>query len=212
MSLFEALYGRRCWTLFNWSEFGERAFIGLDLVKEAEEHVLTIRQHLLTAQSRQKRYADRRWRELEFKIEDFVYIKVSPLRGMQRFQMKGKLAPRYVGPFWIIGRYGKVDYQLELPPSLSTIHDVFHISQLKKCLWVPTKVIEAATEELQPDLSYCEHPIYILDEAEWKMWRKCIKFLKVQWSNHSEDEATWEREDQFRANYPEFFSNLWVLQ
>src|SRR5207237_7260902 len=103
--------------------------------------------HLRAAQSRQKSYTDRRRRELVFEVGDFVYLKVTPFKGTRRFQVKGKLAPRYVGPFRIVERCGSVAYQLELPPSMSSIHDVFHISQLKKCLRVPTEV--TSVEELE---------------------------------------------------------------
>ena len=120
--------------------------------------------------------------------------------------MKGKLAPRYVGPFHIIERHGFVAYRLELPPSMSSIKDVFHISQLKKCLRVPTEATSVEELELQPDLSYTKHPIRILDEAEHKLRNCTIKMVKVQWSNHTEEEATWEREDQIRADYPELFT------
>jgi hypothetical protein len=93
-----------------------------------------IRENLKIPQSRQKSYADKRRRDLSFEIGDFVYIKVSPTRGARRFKVKGKLAPRYVGPFKIMDRKGEVAYQLELPLQLSDVHDVFHVSQLKKCL------------------------------------------------------------------------------
>ena len=97
-------------------------------------------------------------------------------------------------------------YQLELSPSMSSMHDVFHILQLKKCLRVPTKATSAEELELQPDLSYTEQPIRILGEAEWKLRNRTIKMVKVQWSNHTEEEATWEREDQIRTDYPELFT------
>ena len=96
-----------------------------------------IRERLKTAQSRQKSYADPKRREVEFQEGDFVYLKVSPLKGMQRFHVKGKLAPRYIGPFKILACSGEVAYQVELPPELSEVHDVFHVSQLRKCLEVP---------------------------------------------------------------------------
>ena len=99
-------------------------------------------------------------------------------------------------------------YQLELPPSLSTVHDIFHVLQLKKCLHVPTEVVTMGDQDLQLDLSYCEHPIRIHDEAERKTRCNLFKFLKVQWSNHTKDEATWDREDQLWADYLEFFSNI----
>ena len=105
-------------------------------MEDAEAQVRVIRERLRTAQSRQKSYANRRRRELSFEVDDHVYLKVSPMKGMQRFQVKGKLAPRYIGPFRILAKRGSVAYQLELPPSLSDVHNVFHVSQLKKCLRV----------------------------------------------------------------------------
>ena len=110
MSPFKALYGRACWTPLNWSESGERPFYGPDLVVEAEEQVRLIRDSLKTAQSRQKSYGDHHRRELSFEVDDYVYLKVSPMKGTHRFQVKGKLAPRYIGPFRIIAKRGAVAY------------------------------------------------------------------------------------------------------
>lgn len=205
MSPFEALYGRSCRTPLNWSEAEERLFYGPTLVEDAEEQVHVIRGRLQIAQSRQKSYADHRRRELSFEVDDHVYLKVSPMKGMHRFQVKGKLAPRYIGPFRIIVKLGPVAYQLELPPSLSDVHDVFHVSQLKKYLRLPTEATELEEHDLQPDLSYQEHSIHILEQAERKTRNRNIKFIKVQWSNHTEDEATWEHEDLMRKEYPDLF-------
>ena len=127
------------------------------------------------------------------------------MRGTHRFGVKGKLAPRYIGPFPIVSRSGPVAYKLKLPPNLSQVHDVFHVSQLRRCFKDPIREVEHDMIELQPDLSYSEHPSRILDQSECKTRNKTIKFLKVQWSNHSEDEATWEREDRLREEYPTFF-------
>ena len=135
------MYGRSCRTPLNWSESGERVYFGLDIVLEAEEKVKTIQEQLRAAQSRQKQYADRIRQELCFKVGDHVYLKVTPFKGTQRFQEKGKLAPRYIGPFRILAMCGDFAYQLVLPQSLSKIHNVFHVSQLKKYLRVPTKSI-----------------------------------------------------------------------
>jgi hypothetical protein len=205
MSPFEALYGRRCRMPINWSESGERPFFGPDLVKDAEDQVKIIRENLCIAQSRQKIYADHRRRELHFKVGDHVYLKVSPFKGTRHFRVKGKLAPRFVGPFRVTKRVGVVAYQLDLPQSLSTVHNVFHISQLKKCLRVLTDAIDLETLDLQAGLTYEEHPIAILDYNERKVKQSMVKFVKVQWSNHSEDEATWEREDRLCQDYPDFF-------
>jgi hypothetical protein len=125
-----------------------------------------VRKSLKAAQSRQKSYADKRRRDLSFEIEDFVYLKVSPMRGTHRFRVKGKLAPRYVGPFKIIDHKGEVAYQLELPPQLSEVHDVFHISQLKKCLRVPEEQLPIEYLDLGGDLTYSERTIKILDSVE----------------------------------------------
>ena len=210
MSPFEALYGRSCRTPLNWSESGERVYFGPDIVMGAEEKVKTIQERLRAAQSRQKQYADRGRQELRFKVGDHVYLKVTPFKGTQRFQEKGKLAPRYVGPFRILARRGAVAYQLELPQSLSTIHNVFHISQLRKCLRVPIEATNYEDIDIQSNLSYKEHPIRILDQAERKTRNKTTKFVKVQWSRHSEREATWEQEDRFRQSYPELFGIEYV--
>jgi hypothetical protein len=137
MAPFEALYGRKCRTPLFWNQIGETQVFGPDVLCNAEEQVRMIRYNLRVAQSRQKSYANIRRRELSFKVGDYVYLKVSPMRNVRRFNMKGKLASRYVGPFKILERHGEVAYQLELPESLSGVHDVFHVSQLKKCLRIP---------------------------------------------------------------------------
>ena len=137
MSPFEALYGRKCRTLLYWNQTGERQVFGPKILEEAERQVQIIRDNLKTAQSRQKSYADHRRRELTFEVGDYVYLKVSPMRGLRRFKVKGKLSPRYIGPFLILERKGEMAYQPELPTQLSGVHNVFHVSQLKKCMRVP---------------------------------------------------------------------------
>jgi hypothetical protein len=117
-----------------WIEIGERKEFGPDILQEAKKQVRMVRENLRVAQSRQKSYADHRRRELSFEVGDFVYLKVSPMRGLRRFMVRGKLAPRFIGPSKILEKRGEVAYQLELPPQLSDVHDVFHVSQLKKCL------------------------------------------------------------------------------
>jgi len=111
-----------------WSRVGERSLFGPDMIKEAEEQVAKVREKLKAAQSRQKSYADIRRRLLELQPGDFVYLKVSPIRGTWRFQVRGMLSPRYVGPYQIIERIGAVAYHFELPPEMSDVHDVFHVS------------------------------------------------------------------------------------
>ena len=201
MAPYEALYGKRCRSPICWEEIGERKYLGPDLVQQDEEKLGIIREHLKAAQSRQKTQADKKRREVEFKAGDFVYLKVSPKKGTRRFGLRGKLSPRYVGPFQIINKVGAVAYRLELPPNLSGIHNVFHVSTLKKCE-LPPKTVELPLTELQPDLSYEEHPIKILDVKYRVMRKRTIRFVKVQWSNHTEEEATWEKEDDLHACFP----------
>jgi hypothetical protein len=133
-----------------------------------------------------------------------VYLKVSPTKGFQRFGIKGKLAPRYIGPYEIKGTCGPVAYRLKLPPLMSAIHDVFHVSQLKKCVRLPTEVLSEPDLEIELDLSYQKHPVKILDRKERSTRAKSIKMYKIQWSHHSEEEATWETEDCLRSHYPDF--------
>jgi hypothetical protein len=142
MAKFEALYGHRCQTLLSWSQTSERKTFGPDLVTEVEEKVKTIHNNLKAAQSQQKSYADIRRRPLQFQVGNFMYLRVSPTRGVQQFGVKGKFAPRYIGPFEIIEVCGPVAYHLQLPPQLAAIHDIFHISQLRKCVKVPTEIID----------------------------------------------------------------------
>jgi hypothetical protein len=178
---------------------------GLDVLKDAKKKVRMIRDNLKIAQSRQKSYADTRRRELTFEVGDCVYLKVSPMRTVKRFNMKGKLAPRYIGPFKIIERRGEVAYQLELPESLAGVHDVFHVSQLKKCLRVPEEQIPLEELTVKEDLTYEELPVRILETAERVTRSRTIKMCKVQWNRYTADEATWEKEEDLRKTYPQLF-------
>jgi hypothetical protein len=207
MSPFEALYGRKCRTPLYWDQIGEMKFFGPEMIQEAEEQVHQIRENLRTAQSMQKSYAGTRRRLLEFKEGDHVYLKVSPLRGMRRFKVKGKFSPRFIGPFLILKRVGEVAYQLKLHDHLADVHDVFQVSQLKKCLRVPEEQLPMDDLSVQDDLTYAEYPIKILDTLTRVMRNKVIKMCKVQWSHHGEDEATWEREEELRINFPHLFSS-----
>jgi hypothetical protein len=128
MAPFEVLYGCQCRTPLNWIEPGEKMIFGPDLVEEAEMIVSRIQDNLRAVKSCQESYANKRRRPLEFAISDPVHLKVSPMKGMKRFGMKGKLAPRYIGPFPILEKCGSMAYKLELPPSLVGVHDIFHVS------------------------------------------------------------------------------------
>ena len=125
------------------------------------------------------------------------------MKGVQRFGVKGKLAPRYVGPFLISEQCGPVAYRLKLPAHLSGVHNIFHVSQLQKCLRVPEKVIDIEKLQLEPDLVYPEYPIKIVDHKTRVTRNQTSDFYKLQWSNHSEREATWETEEFVRTKCPE---------
>jgi hypothetical protein len=207
MSPFEALYGRRCQTPLMWSNVGEKTLEGPAFIKETEEKVALIRKRLLEAQSRQKSYADNKRRELSSEEGNFVYLKVSPMRGVKRFQANGKLASRFVGPYPIIGRIGPAAYRLQLPESMSNIHNVFHVSQLWKCLKVPESHIVEESVQIQKDLQYREKPVKILDSVVRKTRNLEVRLCKVQWSKEGEEEATWESEDSLRREYLYLFSS-----
>jgi hypothetical protein len=164
-----------------------------------------IRDRLKIAQSRQKSYADLKRRTWEPQVGDMVYLRVSPTRGIKRFGVKGKLSPRYVGPYRILRQIGMVAYELELPERLSQVHNVFHVSQLRKCLKAPEEPLDCAEIELESDLTYEEKPVKILAE-KWKQLRnRAIKYCRVQWKHHPERESTWEKEDDLRRDYPYLF-------
>src|SRR5262249_16624031 len=159
----------------------------------------------LAAQSRQKSYADKRRKDLSFEVGDHVFLKVSPSKGVARFRQRGKLNPRYIGPFEILERVGAVAYRLALPPSLDGVHDVFHVSMLRKYMADPSHVVEHPSISVQSDLSFIEHPIRILDRKTQELRTKSIPLVKVLWQHHSSEEATWELEAEVRKKYPGLF-------
>ena len=141
MAPFEALYGRKCRTPVCWDEVGERRLVGTELVHVTSEKVKVVRENLKIARDRQKRYADNRRRDLQFKRGDRVFLKISPWKGVLRFGKRGKLSPRYIGPYEILSKVGPVAYKLKLPPELSRIHDTFHVSMLRKYIPNPSHVL-----------------------------------------------------------------------
>jgi hypothetical protein len=176
------------------------------MVKETEERVQRIIHNLKEAQAFQKSYADKRRKSLYFQVEDYVYLKVSPMKGVSRFGVKGKFAPRYIGPFPILEQCGPVAYRLQLLETLSAMHNVFHVSQLKKCLQVPDQTVEVTNVALELDLTYSKHPIRVLDQKDRITRRRTLKFYKIQWNQHTEDEATWETQDFLEKNFPGFLA------
>ncbi|KAL0537322.1 hypothetical protein IC582_026299 [Cucumis melo] len=205
MAPFEALYGKCCRSPVCWGEVGEQRLMGPELVQSTNEAIQKIRSRMHTAQSTQKSYADVRRKDLEFEVGDKVFLKVAPMRGVLRFERRGKLSPRFVGPFEILERIDPVAYRLALPPSLSTVHDVFHVSMLRKYVPDPSHVVDYEPPEIDENLSYTEQPVEVLAREVKTLRNKEIPLVKVLCRNHRVEEATWEREDDMRSRYPELF-------
>ncbi|GJX53862.1 putative reverse transcriptase domain-containing protein, partial [Tanacetum coccineum] len=198
---FEALYGRKCRSPVLWAEIREGNLIGPELVQETTDKVVLIKKKLKAARDRQKSYVDKRRKPLEFKVGDQVLLKVSPWKGVVYFGKKGKLAPRYIGPFEILERIRLVAYRLRLPEELSSVHDTFHVSNLRKCLadtnlHVPLEEIKVKT------LHFVEEPVEIMDREVKRLKRRKIVLVKVRWGSKRGPNFTWEHEDQMRIKYP----------
>ncbi|GJZ47222.1 putative reverse transcriptase domain-containing protein [Tanacetum coccineum] len=207
---FEALYGRKCRSPVLWAEIGDSRLIGPELVQETTDKVVVIRDRLKAARDRQKSYADNRRKPLEFQVGDHVMLKVSPWKGVVRFGKKGKLAPRFVGPFEILERIGHVAYRLRLPEELSSVHDTFHVSNLKKCLADANLHVPLDEIKVDKTLRFVEEPLEIMDREVKTLKRSKIPIVKVRWNSERGPEFTWEREDHMKAKYPQLFGNAIV--
>ena len=205
MAPYEALYGRPCRSPLCWTEVGESSVTGPDLIRDTSEKVSLIRQHLLTAQSQQKSYANVRRRPLEFEVEDHVFLKVMPKRGVVRFGKREKLSPRFIGPFKILERVGTVAYRLALPPSMSGVHEVFHVFMLRRYTPDPTHVVDWGEIKVDTDGTFKEGPVCILDSRDQVLGRKTVRLVRVLWQHRGVEESTWEREDTMRATYSFLF-------
>ncbi|KAI3780622.1 hypothetical protein L2E82_10607 [Cichorium intybus] len=205
MAPYEALYGAPCRTPTCWTEVGEKPLAGPEIVAQTEEKIKLIRENLKVAQNRQKQYADRRVKPIEFQVGDMVMLKVSPWKGLIRFGKKGKLSPRFIGPFRISQRVGAVAYRLELPDELHGIHDVFHVSHLRKTLFDKSQHIPLAEIEVDEKLRYPEQPERVLDRKIRQLRNKKISMVKVLWRHHKGSDMTWETESEMREKYPQLF-------
>ncbi|XP_074346838.1 uncharacterized protein LOC141685643 [Apium graveolens] len=159
MPPYEALYGRRCRSPIYWDEVGERKVIGPKLIHQKKETVDLIQNRLIAVQDRQRKYTDPRRKDVECEIGETILLKVSPWKRIARFGKRGKLSPRFVGPFEILGKVGKVSYELALPPQMQHIHNIFHVSWLKKFNLDTKCITENEPVEIEPDLSYDEQPM-----------------------------------------------------
>ncbi|GJW46683.1 putative reverse transcriptase domain-containing protein [Tanacetum coccineum] len=205
---FDGMYGRKCHPLIMWAEVGEGQLIGPELVQETTEKISQIKDRLKVARDHQKSYADKRRKPLEFSVGGYVLLKVSPWKGVVRFWKKGKLAPRFVRPFEIIEKVGPMAYRLDLSEELNGVHDMFHVSNLKKCLADPT--LQVPLDEIQVDakLNFLEEPVETLEREFKKLKRSRIAIVKVRWNSKRGPEFTWEREDQMKLKYPHLFSKV----
>nr|GFB25918.1 putative nucleotidyltransferase, ribonuclease H [Tanacetum cinerariifolium] len=175
------LYGRKCRASICWDHVRERVIEGPEMIEVTNAKVAVAKEKLKEARTRQKSYADKHRRSLEFQPGDHVFLKVSPARGVKRFGIKGKLSPRFIRPFEMLDRVGEVSYRLALPPQLSHVHDVFHVSLLRGYKYHPLHVISYPLDQIRTDLSYVEEPEAILDRQDRVMRKKTIPFIKILW-------------------------------
>jgi hypothetical protein len=205
MTPFEALYGRRCRTPLCWYESGESALLRPEVVQETMEKVKMIQEKMRASQSRKKSYHDKRRKDIEFQVGDHVFLRVNPVTGVGRALNCRKLTPRFVGPFEIVEKIGVVAYRITLPPSLSNLHDVFHVSQLRKYVYDASHVIQVDDLEARDDLTVETWPDRIEDREVKCLRGKEIVLVKVIWVGPTGESATWESESRMRVAYPELF-------
>ncbi|GJW91887.1 hypothetical protein Tco_0169440 [Tanacetum coccineum] len=185
-----------------WVEIGESRLTGPELVQETTDKLVLIKEKLKAVRDHQKSYADNRRKPLEFEVGDRVLLKVSPWKGVIRFGKKGKLAPRYVRPFEILERIGPVAYRLRLPKELNSVHDTFHVLNLKKCLVDANMHVPLDEIKTNKTLHFVEEPVEIMDREVKSLKRSKILIVKVRWNLKRSPEFTWEREDHMKAKYP----------
>ncbi|KAK1441182.1 hypothetical protein QVD17_07022 [Tagetes erecta] len=202
MPPYELLYGRKCRTPVCWGEVGPRELAHRDIVTITNEKINLVQARLKAAQDRQKSYMDKRRRPIEFQVGDFVMLKVSSWKGVIRFRKRGKLSPRFIGPFKIIARVGQVAYRLELPDELSGIHNTFHVSYLRKCLTDETAYVPLDEIEIDSKLNYVARPITILDHKVKNLINKDVVQVKVKWEHRKGSDTTWESEEEMMKYYP----------
>nr|GFC13156.1 putative reverse transcriptase domain-containing protein [Tanacetum cinerariifolium] len=204
---YEVLCGRKCRSLVCWAEVGESQLTGPELIQETTEKIVLIKQRMQAALDRQKNYADRKRKPMEFKIGDRFMLKFSPWKGVIRFSKRGKLNPRYVRPFKVLAKVGKVAYKLELPQELSRVHHTFHVSNLKKFYSDEPLVMPLEGVHIDDTLQFVEEPVEIMEREIKRLKRSRIPLVKVRWNSRWGHEFTWECEDSFKKKYPHLFTN-----
>ncbi|GJR96411.1 reverse transcriptase domain-containing protein [Tanacetum coccineum] len=201
-ALFEALYDRKCRSPICWAEVGDAQLTVPEIVHETTEKIIQIKKRIQAIRDRQKSYADRRRKPLEFEVGDKVILKVSLWKRVIRFGKRGKLNPRYIGPFKILDRVGTLAYRLELPEKLSRVHSTFYVSNLKKCFVDEPLAISLDDIQIDDKLNFIEEPVEIMDqEVKWLKQIR-ITIMNVHWNSRRGPKFTWEREDQLKKKYP----------
>ncbi|KAJ9556808.1 hypothetical protein OSB04_011422 [Centaurea solstitialis] len=204
-SPFEALYGRKCRAPVCWADVGDKQLVGPELVQQTSDKIIQIRERLKIAGDRQKSYANKRRRPLEFQICDKVTLRISPWKGIVRFGNRGKPSPRYIGPFEVVARVGAIAYRIKIPKELKGIHGTFHVSNLRKCLADESVVVKLGEVELNDKLDYNEEPVQVLDMKTKGLRNKIVPLVLVKWRFHKGSEMTWEPEAEMKKNYPRLF-------
>ena len=205
MSPYEALYGRPFRTPLCWTQVGERSMIGPEIVEETTEKIKLVKEKMKEAQDRQKSYADKRRKHLEFEVGDLIYLKMITFKGRARVSGRRKLDPRFLGPFRILERVGAVAYKLDLPSAMDAYHNVFHVSQLRKCLTDQDIVLPEIPKDLGKNLTLETRPVRIIDRMEKAMRRKTVPMLKIVWEFNGKDIITWQTEARMKAEYPQWY-------
>ncbi|GJT00402.1 putative reverse transcriptase domain-containing protein [Tanacetum coccineum] len=199
---YEPLYGQKCRSPVCRAEVGKAQLTGPELIQETTEKIVMIKQRMQAAQDRQKSYVDRKQNPMEFEVRDRVMLQVSPWKGVIRFGKRGKLNPRYVRPFKVLAKVGKVAYRLELPPELSKVHHNFHVSNLKKCYADKPLVMPLEGIHIDDKLQFVEEPVEIMEREIKRLKISQIPLVKVCWNSRRGPEFTWEHEDSFKKKYP----------
>ncbi|GJU79366.1 putative reverse transcriptase domain-containing protein [Tanacetum coccineum] len=203
----DTLYGRKCRSPTCWAEVGDAQFTGPEIIHETTEKVIQIKKRIQAVRDRQKSYADRRRKPLEFKVGDKVMLKVLPWKGVIRFGKRGKLNPRYIRPFKILAKVGTLAYRLELPEQLSRVYSIFHVSNLKKCFVDEPLAIPLDEIHIDDKLNFIEEPVEIMDREVKRLKQSRIPIVKIRWNSRRGPGFTWEREDQMKKKYPHLFVN-----
>ncbi|GKD34490.1 hypothetical protein Tco_1249999, partial [Tanacetum coccineum] len=203
-----ALYGRKCRSPVCWAKVGQVQLTGPDLVQETTKKIIQIKQRMQVTRDRLKSYADLKRKPMEFQVRDKVMLKVFPWKGVVRFGKRGKLSPRYVGPFKVLEKVGSVAYKLELPQELSRVHNTFHVSNLKKCYANEPLAVPLDGLHFDDKLQFVEEPVEIMDREVKQLRQIRVPIVKVRWNSRRGPEFTWEREDQFREKYPHLFAKI----